>query len=323
MNTLDNIPETALGWHREGRGAVLATVVQTWGSALRQAGSQLAISGAGEIAGSVSGGCVEAAVVSEARAALQHGGARILTYGVTNDEAFAAGLACGGTIRVLIEPVGATLSAELLAALVAQRKARLPVAYVVNTADWTGRLVPAPAYQARFRMDDSGFEADGSTFVAIHNPPLRLLVIGAVHIAQALIPMAWLAGYDVSLIDPRGTFATAERFPGVLIREDYPDEVLAEIGLDGRTALVTLSHDAKIDDSAIAAALRSEVFYLGCLGSKRTHAARLKRLVAAGFKGEDIARIHAPVGLDIAAKSPAEIAISVMAELTQVLRRGS
>lgn len=320
MNDLNTTPEMALAWHRDGRGAVLATVVQTWGSAPRPAGSQLAISGAGEIAGSVSGGCVEAAVVHEALAALKDGRARLLSYGVTDDDAFAVGLACGGSIRIMLEPVGACLREDLLAALVSARVAREPVAYVVDTQNWTRRLAGPRDFQQRLRADQSGFEADGSTFVTIHNPPLRLFVVGAVHIAQALIPMARVAGYDVSLIDPRGAFATAERFPGVAIREDYPDEVLAAVGLDARSAVVTLSHDPKIDDPAIMTALRAQVFYLGCLGSTRTHAKRLARLRAAGFGEADITRIHAPVGLDIGSESPAEIAISVMAELTQVLR---
>ena len=318
-NTFNDIPETALAWHRDGRGAVLATVVQTWGSAPRPVGSQLAISGRGEIAGSVSGGCVEGAVVVKAEAALKDGQSRVLEYGVSDDAAFAVGLACGGVIRVLVEPAG--ISAEMLGDLVAARAARTPVAYVVNLDDWARRLLGAAAFPDRFRTDKSGFEPDEATFVAIHNPPLRMVVIGAVHIAQALIPMAKIAGFDVTLIDPRGAFANAERFPGVKINEDYPDEVLDAFGLDARTAVVTLSHDPKIDDPGLIAAMRSGVFYIGALGSTRTHAKRVQRLEAAGFSTGDIARIHAPVGLDIGSKTPAEIAISVLAQVTQVLRQ--
>ncbi|MEJ2018932.1 MAG: XdhC family protein [Maritimibacter sp.] len=319
----DNVPEQALDWHRAGKGAALATVVQTWGSAPRPVGSQLAISGAGEIHGSVSGGCVEGAVVGEAQEALVDGKPRLLTYGVSDDTAFAVGLACGGTIRVLVEPVGAAMPLDMLEHLVAKREAREPVAYVVNTESWDRHLAHAEAFAARLRADRSGFEEDEVTFVGLHNPPLRMVVVGAVHIAQALLPMARMAGYDPVLIDPRGAFAAEHRFPGEDIREDFPDEVIPEIGLDRRTAVVTLSHDPKIDDPAIEAALRSDVFYLGCLGSTRTHAKRLDRLRALGFGEDDIARIHAPVGLDIGAKSPAEIAISVMAEITQRLRQGS
>ncbi len=321
MDDLQDIPAIALAWHRDGRGAVLAMVVETWGSAPRPVGALLAISGRGEIAGSVSGGCVEGAVVAEAEAALADGQARILEFGVSDETAFAAGLACGGRIRVLVEPIGAALTEDMLAELVAARAARRPVAYVVDTARWARRLAPPEAYPERFRADKSGFEEDATSFVAIHNPPLRLFVVGAVHIAQALIPMAQLAGHDVRLIDPRGTFATAERFPGVEIYEDYPDEVL-DGQLDGRAALVTFSHDPKIDDPGLIAALASPAYYIGALGSRRTHARRVERLLAAGFSEADIARIHAPIGLDIGAKSPAEIALATLAQLTQILRQG-
>lgn len=322
MDRFDDIPEVALDWHRAGKGAVLATVVQTWGSAPRPVGSQLAVSGTGEIQGSVSGGCVEGAVIVEALEAVEDGKSRLLTFGVSDDEAFAVGLACGGTIRVLVEPVGQAVSEAVLADLVDQRAARTPVGYVVNTGTWERKLVGREDYPERFRGDRSGFEEDEQTFVAVHNPPLRMVVVGAVHIAQALVPMARLAGYDPLIIDPRGAFAQEHRFPGEVIREDYPDEVLPDYGLDTRTAVVTLSHDPKIDDPAIEAAIASECFYLGSLGSTRTHAKRVDRLKARGYSDDQIARIHAPVGLDIGSKSPAEIAISVMAQITQALRQG-
>ena len=322
----DDIPETALAWHRQGRGAVLATVVETWGSAPRPVGSQLAVSGESEIAGSVSGGCVEGAVVAEALEALEDGRPRILTFGVSDDEAFAVGLACGGTIRVLVEPVGRAIPEALLADLVAARAARRATAYVVDTESWERRLAGpddatlGEAIAERMRADRSGFE--GAVFIGVHNPPLRMVVVGAVHIAQPLLQMARLAGYDPLLVDPREAFATASRFPGETIVEDWPDEALQAHGLDSRTAVVTLTHDPKLDDPAIRTALRSDVFYLGCLGSTRTHAKRVRRLREAGFSDAEIARIHAPVGLDIGARSPAEIALSIMAEITRVLRRG-
>ncbi|MBI1218773.1 MAG: XdhC/CoxI family protein [Rhodobacteraceae bacterium] len=323
----DQIPEIALAWVREGRGAALATVVETWGSAPRQAGSQLAISGDAQIMGSVSGGCVEGAVVAEALDALEDGKPRLLTFGVSDNEAFAVGLACGGTIRVLVEPVGPVLPLALLQALVAARAARQPVAYVVNTASWENRLTDGagdplePAIRARFRSDKSGVE-EGDWFVAVHNPPLRMIVVGAVHIAQPLLVMARLTGYDPLLIDPREAFGAQARFPGETISHDWPDEAMAAHGLDARTAVVTLTHDAKLDDPAIQAALRSDVFYLGCLGSSRTHAKRVERLTAAGYTADEIARVHAPVGLDIGAKSPAEIAVSILAQITDTLRKG-
>lgn len=324
MTGPDDIPALALDWHRAGRGAALATVVETWGSAPRPVGSQLVINRDGAMEGSVSGGCVEGAVVIEALESLEDGKARLLEFGVSDDDAFSAGLACGGRIRVLVEPAGGSLAEATLAALVEARAARRPVAYVLDLEALAGGGIAEPAaYPDRFRADKSGVEKDGRTLIAIHNPPLRMIVIGAVHIAQPLVGMARASGYDVKVIDPRPAFAAAARFPGQAILEDYPDEVMPGLGLDARTAVVTLTHDPKIDDPAIREALASEVFYLGCLGSKRTHAKRLERLEAAGYSNEAIARIHAPVGLAIGARSPAEIAISIMAEITRVLRQGA
>ncbi len=243
---------------------------------------------------------------------------RMLEFGVSDDEAFAVGLACGGRIRVWVEPVDA-MGEAVLAELVDARAARRAVAYEVDVASGTRRLVEAERWPERFRADRSGME--GEVFVHVHNPPLRMIVVGAVHIAQALLPMARMAGYDPVLVDPRPAFGAEARFPGERIVEDWPDEALDAIGLDARTAVVTLTHDPKLDDPAIARALRSEVFYLGCLGSKRTHAKRVARLDEAGFSQAEIAKIHAPVGLDIGAQGPGEIALSVMAEITQRLRQ--
>lgn len=317
--TFDDIPKIALAWHRAARGAVLATVVETWGSAPRPVGSQLVIARDGEIAGSVSGGCVEGAVIVEAIDALEDGKSRMLEFGVTDDEAFAVGLACGGRIRVMVEPVGAALPEAMLADLVAACTARVPLAYVVNTVTQSRKLVEASAYPDRFVADKSGFE--GEAFVAIHNPPLKLIVVGAVHIAQPLLVMARLAGYDPVLVDPRSAFGSQARFPDQLIIDDWPDEALTAIGPDARTAVVTLSHDPKIDDPALITALDTDAFYIGSLGSTRTHTKRVARLTEAGFSAAQIARIHAPVGLNIGGKSPAEIAISIMAQLTECLRK--
>lgn len=322
MSDEDDILGRALTWHRAGRGAAVATVIETWGSAPRPVGSVLTVAADGEMAGSVSGGCVEGAVVLEAEETLRDGTPRVLTYGVSDDEAFAVGLACGGSIRVLVEPVGAALPEDMLADLVAAHAAREPVAYVVDLETWERRLAWPSDFPERFRRDRSGLEEDGRTFVAIHNPPLRMIVVGAVHIAQALLPMARLAGYDVTLIDPRQAFGSAARFPGETILNDWPDEALAALSPDARTAVVMLTHDPKIDDPAILGALESRCFYLGCLGSTRTHAKRLARLWEQGVAEDRIARIHAPVGLDIGARSPAEIAVSILAEVTQRLRMG-
>ncbi len=320
---MHDMPEQALAWFTAGQGAVLATVVETWGSAPRPAGAQMAVSGDGRIAGSVSGGCVEGAVVAEAIDALADGRSRVLSFGVSDDDAFAVGLACGGTIRVLVEPVGGALPEDVLAELVAARAARRPVAVVSPLSGGVARIAAAGAFAARFRADRSGVEPDGDTFIAIHNPPLRMAIVGAGHIAQALAPMARLAGWDVTLVDPRESFASPARFPGFPLVHDWPDAALAAHGLDERVAVVTLTHDAKLDDPAIETALREGVLYLGCLGSPRTHAKRVDRLRAAGFGDADIARIHAPVGLDIGAKSPGEIAVSILAEVVDVLRKGA
>ncbi|TFG88428.1 MAG: XdhC family protein [Hyphomicrobiales bacterium] len=320
----DRIPEAARDWLRAGKGAALATVVETWGSAPRPVGSQLAISGDSEIVGSVSGGCVEGAVVAEALEALEDGRCRILEFGVSDDEAFAVGLACGGRIRVMVEPVGNGQGIELglLDALVAARAERRQIAIVTDTEDWSREIAGYETAAARFDSDRSGFdEGRPEKFIAVHNPPLRLAVIGAVHIAQPLLVMAEAAGYDVTLIDPREAFASVERFPGGRLVHDWPDAALGAYGLDARTAVVTLTHDAKLDDPALDAALRSPVFYIGALGSTRTHAKRVVRLKEAGISSAQIARIDAPIGLDIGSRSPAEIAISILAQMTERLRR--
>lgn len=200
--------------------------------------------------------------------------------------------------------------------------ARLPAALVTDLATGAQRIVTRddaePAVLAALDDDRSG-EIDLSgrrCFVLVRNPAPRVIIVGAVHITQALAPMATLAGYAVTIIDPRRAFATADRFPGIALSNDWPDEALAALRPDARTAIVTLTHDPKLDDPALIAALRSGAFYIGALGSKKTHAARLERLRAEGFGDDDMARIHGPAGLAIGAKSPAEIAVSVLAELT-------
>ena len=178
------------------------------------------------------------------------------------------------------------------------------------------------AVQRALNDDRNGtVETDaGAVFVEAFNPRLRCILVGAVHIAQPLARMAALAGYLVTVVDPRTAFASDERFPGVEISTDWPDEALERLHLNRRTAVVTLTHDPKLDDPALATALRSDAFYIGALGSKRTHASRLKRLGELGFGDQDFARIHGPVGLDIGAVSPSEIAISILAQMTLVLR---
>ena len=273
--------------------------------------------------GSVSGGCVEGAVVLEALEVLQDGGTRVLEYGVSDGDAFAVGLACGGNIRILVEPIGAGgMPVEMLRDLVTARAERQQIAYEV-ALDGVHRALVRDGYDDRFRRDQSGVSEDGSTFVAIHNPPLRLIVVGGVHIAQLLVEMARPVGFDPIVVDPREAFGSADRFPDVRLINDWPDEALADAGVDARAAVVLLTHDPKLDDPALHVALRSDAFYIGALGSKRTHASRVARLSDAGFSEADIARIAGPVGLDIGAAGPAEIAVSILAQMVQTLRQGA
>jgi xanthine dehydrogenase accessory factor len=321
MQTLTGAPEQALAWIRAGKRAALATVIDTWGSAPRRTGAQMVVSSTGEMEGSVSGGCVEGAVVLEALEALEDGKVKLLEYGVSDGDAFAVGLACGGTIRILVEPVGeGGMPLQMLEDLVQARAVRTPVAYV-TALDGSSRAVVQDGHEARFRKDRSGIEEDAKTFVAIHNPPLRLVVVGAVHIAQALVPMARIAGFDPVVIDPREAFGSVARFPDAQLINDWPDAALEQAGIDTRTALVLLTHDPKLDDPALHIGLRSGAFYIGALGSARTHASRVARLTEAGFEAHSIARIHGPVGLDLGASGPAEIAVSVLAQMIAVLRQ--
>ena len=219
---------------------------------------------------------------------------------------------------------------SLLNDLLSARANRQAVALITDLATGEQRLVPRSASQndpladkldEAFRFDQSGSH-DGQ-FINIHNPPLRLVIIGAVHIAQSVIPIAQQLGYDITVIDPRGAFATGARFPGIALHAEWPDEVIPRIGLDPRTAMIALTHDPKIDDPALDAALKSDLFYIGALGSKKTQGSRAQRLKDAGFTDEQIARIHGPIGLNIGAKGAPEIAVSIMAEMTRSLRLGT
>ena len=219
-----------------------------------------------------------------------------------------------------------------LSDLNAERAARRAAVLVTDIASGEQRFVRdsevesdplAKDLQDRLRQGKSGLvEHDGRQFfLTVQIPPVRLIAIGAVHISQALAPMARSIDLDVTIIDPRTAFATPERFPDIPLRAEWPDAVLPEIGIDRYTAVVALTHDPKIDDPALSAALRSECFYIGALGSRKTHERRVQRLTASGFGDDDLARIHAPIGLDIGAVSAAEIAISMLAEIVAALRK--
>lgn len=225
------------------------------------------------------------------------------------------------------------MNRETLDALNRARAEKTPVVLVTSLGDGSQQVLNPAAGSSRdavlvaaaaqaLRTDRSATVtlSAGDYFLQVFNPPLRLVVVGAVHITQFLAPMAVLAGYQVTVVDPRRSFATPERFPGVDLRTDWPDEVLDALALDTRTAVVTLTHDPKLDDPALHAALGAPVFYIGCLGSRKTHAGRLERLRAAGFDEKLLERIRGPIGLDIGARSPAEIAIATLGQITACLR---
>ncbi|MCC7271715.1 MAG: XdhC family protein [Alphaproteobacteria bacterium] len=227
------------------------------------------------------------------------------------------------------------MKSDTLALLRAERAAKHPVALATHLKSGLERLVWPDRSQGALELDDAALAAArsalrddrsrtidtaaGPVFVNVFNPPRRLVVVGAVHIAQPLVPMAAISGFQVVVIDPRHGFATDARFPEVTLDTDWPDEAMERLRPDVRTAVVTLTHDPKLDDPALAVALRSPAFYIGALGSRRTHAARVERLKALGFGDNEIGRIDAPIGLDIGAVSPAEIAISILAGITRTL----
>jgi xanthine dehydrogenase accessory factor len=220
---------------------------------------------------------------------------------------------------------------DILKSLNAARRERRAAILVTDTETGEARLVPAEAAETdplaaelekRLRSGRSGMLEDGRTFLTVQVPPPRLVVIGAVHISQALAPMARIAGFDVTIIDPRTAFATPERFPDVPLIAEWPEEVLKDVPLDAFTALAALTHDPKIDDVPLRAALAADCFYVGALGSRKTHGKRIERLMGEGASAAELERIHAPVGIDIGAQLPAEIAVAILAEVIAALRRG-
>ncbi len=310
-------------WAAAGRKVALATVVETWGSSPCPAGSQMTVNDKAGFAGSVSGGCIESAVVSEALEVLREGKPALLSYGVSDEQGHAAGLACGGTVSVFVEPMDAAVLTAFQGPKPFVRAVGLTSGRwaAVRGNQATGPLAlegPALA-EARAAAQDGNCRVEWSgpepVFVQPVPPPLRMLIVGAVRIAQTLAPMAVEAGFEVTVIDPRRAFATPERFPAFAVVREWPDKALPELGLDPGTAVVALTHDAKPDDMALGLALRSEAFYVGALGSRRTHAKRVARLKEAGYTDAEIARICAPIGLDIGARTPAEIAVSILAEV--------
>ena len=321
-----------LEWLEQGRSVALATVIQTWGSAPQPAGSQLLVDADGNFLGSVSGGCVEAEVITEAAEVIATGAPKSLEFGVGDDVAWKAGLACGGAIRVFVEQVGqGTGAPEMFQALLGDVGARRPSALVTNLAtgervlihspDDLGRDLAAVVEQAFGSGSPAALATSGGElFVNMFNPTIRLVIVGAVHISQEIVPMARAVGHDLVIVDPRPGFATEERFPDIPILREWPDEALPRIGLDHRTAVVALTHDPKLDDPALILAVSSQAFYVGALGSRKTHAKRVERLLQSGLSAADVERICAPIGLDIGATGAAEIALSIVAEITAAQR---
>jgi len=323
----------ALDWQAEGRQVALATVIQTWGSAPQPVGSQLLVDAEGNFLGSVSGGCVEAEVITEAADVIATGKAQALEFGVEDSRAWSVGLACGGVIRIFVEPLAPEGRSPdfMLHRLISDVEARRKVALVTDLATGARHLAYAPddlgpelvpALEDAFRLGKSTAvqRSDGEIFINMFNPTIRLVIVGAVHVAQPLVPMARALGYDVVIVDPRSAFATEERFGDAAISCEWPDEALPKIGLNGHTALIALTHDPKIDDPALIGALASDAFYVGALGSKKTHAKRVERLLQAGVPRAELDRIHAPIGLDLGAQGAAEISVSILAEITAVHR---
>lgn len=295
-----------------GERFALAVVTDTWGSSPRARGSLMMISEDGQIDGSVSGGCVEASVIEAGMKLMAQGrGAEQLDFGVADETAWEVGLSCGGSISVWVCS-SSSISQGLLASAADKIATRQSVFITCDIA--SARMTDGEAGPQNQLNDDK------SCFQLAVLPRPRLVIIGAVHISQHLAPMARATGFDVTIIDPRDTFATQARFPEQTIINDWPQDALKDIIFDRDTALVTLTHDPKIDDEALRIILPQPAFYLSCLGSRKTHNARIHRLKQDGFTDLQLDRIHGPAGLDIGARTPAEIAISVLAELISAYR---
>lgn len=278
----------------------LATVVSTWGSAPRPRGSHMLVHADGRFEGSVSGGCVESDIMATAAEVIAGAPFQLKRYGVADAAAWEVGLPCGGEIEVLVQPVSAEGFDPALFDRIADAR-DAGQALTVTTDLTTGHSNLRPA--------------ESALFANRYDPPRRLLIIGAVQIAQALAGLARELGVATVVIDPRARFLTEERFPGVTLDDRWPDEAVAAYAPGSSTAVVTLSHDTKIDDPALIAALAAPTGYVGALGSRRSHAARRERLATAGVSDADLDRIDAPVGLDIGAVGPSEIALSIAAAM--------
>ena len=332
-----DILDTVDQWLQQKRRVALATVVETWGSAPRRVGAKMAVTSDMAMVGSVSGGCVETAVIEEALNGLEDSQPRLLTFGVSDDEAWDVGLTCGGKISVFVEPLDvkwweavandvrnnhiATTVTALEGDSAGQKtlvEADGDIQYASPTLD--ANIREAFIHAARSRLQSGRTEAAAqSVMVDLHQPRPHLIIIGGVHVAMPLQNFARELGFRVSLVDPRQVFATQERFPEVdSISHSYPDKALPQLGLDKNTYIAVLTHDPKIDDKALITALPTDVPYIGVLSSSRTHEKRLQRLGEAGLTQTQMDRIRTPVGMDIGAQTPEEIALCILAEIVAV-----
>jgi xanthine dehydrogenase accessory factor len=328
-------------WLARGETAIaLATVLSTWGSAPRKVGAKLAFTADGAaISGSVSGGCVEGAVIEAGGEVLADRIPRLLHFGVADETAWSVGLACGGTIEVFVEPLDVptyTAAREWVAGrvpgaivtvingpaeLLGRKLALGPDGSMVGSlgAKWAesaATLARDARRSIRRRLSD-----EVELFIDVLRPSPVLVIVGGAHIAVTLARIAKIMGYRTEVIDPRRAFGSEERFPHVdSLVQAWPDKAFAASPPGPDTAVVTLSHDPKIDDPALAAALRGDAFYVGALGSRQTNARRRERLAALGFADAQLARLHAPIGLDIGADNPEEIALAIMAEVVAAYR---
>ena len=331
-------------WTEAGHEIAIATVVSTWGSSPRAAGAHMAVRADGTMVGSVSGGCVEGAVVEQALKILDGAPPKLLQFGVADETAWEVGLACGGSIEVFVQRFDPSLLEPLLKGS-ENRSAQVMVTVISGPEKMLGgvEIFDAEGRVTSTWSDGIGEELDelddwvAATFarrtptreqVEINSqsiefflntllPSPTIIMIGGVHISIALAEMAASLGYHTIVIDPRKSFASQERFPvvGQLI-QSWPEEGLDVVGINASTAIAVLTHDPKIDDPAIKLALRSPAFYIGALGSRTTHAKRVERLRQDGISNELLARLRAPIGLDIGARTPEEIALSILAEIT-------
>ncbi|HYD80694.1 MAG TPA: XdhC family protein [Paucimonas sp.] len=295
-------------WIAQGRKCELVTVIKTWGSSPRPPGATLAICEDGRVVGSVSGGCIEDDLIERVR---REGIARtapeLVTYGITADEARRFGLPCGGTIQLAIEPLsGKSRIAELLTRLTRHEL----VARRLDLTSGEVDLSPATAGMA--------MQASAAALTTIHGPRWRLLIIGAGQLSRFLAQIALGMDYHVTVCDPREEYRDGWQVRGVEVVHAMPDDLVLEMKLDGRSAVVALTHDPKLDDLALMEALKSEAFYVGAIGSRANHAKRRERLRQFDLSAAQIARLHGPIGLYIGSKTPSEIAISILAEMTAV-----